>query len=292
MNRLLLAKTLVPLKIIFGILALVSFGVANASSDDHDFLKNCFDVKAPASLVGLDLVLQIENVKTTYPNGVPIKGAVVKRFKRDGTFTAQGTATMSGQVPAEQQAFYGTYKYQRTSVNTAVEKAIDVSVNNTPTTTKYTFETETSGKWEENFGNGQIKSSGSFTLTPSNLPLSQHLAPSTKAGTSVALIIKSTVSDLPPNLYPTAGLVLQTYAQDGTLVFKGFGPGSVNSTGTYKYTKISANTAVEEVTQVSEFFTFPYTMVYTFETPTSGKWFQNFGDGLIKFYGTFDIFPN
>lgn len=280
-----------PLKWLTGALFIMSCVTVNAHTDLAD-IKSCLGLDAPASLVGMDLVLQIEKSVSSFPSGYPYKGAVVKRFKKDGKFISQGTGTMQGQVPDSQQAFYGTYKYQRTGANTAIEKSVATSVNNTPFTVKYTFETSTSGKWEENFGNGQLMSSGSFTLVPSNLPVAQHLAPSAKADTNVALIIKSTKSDLPAGVYPAGGLVLQTYAQNGTLVFKGFGPGTVNSTGTYKYTKISANTAVEEVTQVSEFFTFPYTMVYTFETPTSGKWFQNFGDGLILFSGTFDVFPN
>ena len=282
---------LYKLRLLAGCLFIMSCSAVSAHND-HDDKKNGFTVDAPTSLVGVDLVLQIEKAVTNFPSGYPYKGAVVKRYKRDGKFIAQGTGTMKGQVPDNQQAYYGTYKYRRTGANTAEEKSIDVSVNNTPFSVKYTFETSDSGKWEEDFGNGQLKLSGSFTLEPSNLPAEQHFAPSIKADTNVALIIKLTKSDLPPNVYPTAGLVLQTYAQDGTLVFKGFGPGTVNSTGTYKYTKISANTAVEEVNQISEFFTFPYTMVYTFETSSSGKWFQNFGDGLILFSGTFDVFPN
>jgi hypothetical protein len=278
-------------KLLAGILFIM--GCASVSAhNDHDNKKNCFNVDAPASLVGVDMVLQIEKSVTQFSSGYPYKGAVVKHYKKDGKFIAQGTATMKGTVPDSQQAYYGSYKYQRTGANTAVEKLIDISVNNTPATIKYTFETTDSGKWEEDFGNGQLMLSGSFTLEASNLPVEQHLAPAGKADTNVALIIKATKSDLPANVYPTAGLVLQTYAQDGTLVFKGFGPGTVNSTGTYNYKKISANTAVEEVTQVSEYFTYPYTMVYTFETATSGKWFQNFGDGLILFSGTFDVFPN
>lgn len=279
------------LKLLAGSLLIVGCSHVNAYTDLKD-IKNCLGLDAPASLVGMDLVFQIEKVTTTFPSGYPYKGAVVKHYKKDGKFTGQGTATMKDAVPDSQLAFNGTYKYQRTGTNTAAEKLVNTTVNNTPSTIKYTFETSTRGKWEEDFGNGQLKSSGSFTVEPSNLPVEQHLAPSAKADTNVALIIKSTKSDLPAGVYPTAGLVLQTYAQDGTLVFKGFGPGTVNSTGTYKYTKISANTAVEEVTQVSEYFTFPYTMVYTFETPSSGKWFQNFGDGLILFQGTFDVFSN
>jgi hypothetical protein len=277
------------LKLLASMLLVMSCAAVNAHNN-HDEKRDSIDV--PSTLAGMDMVFQIQKTETNFYGGYPYKGAVVKHYKKDGKFAAQGTATMQGQVPDDQLAFFGTYKYQRTGYNTAVEKLINISANNTPSTIKYTFETDTSGKWEEDFGKGQLKMSGSFSITPSNLPLERHLAPDSKADTNVALIIKSTTSNLPAGTYPTGGLVLQTYAQDGTLVFKGFGPGTINSTGNYKYTKISANTAVEEVIQISEFFTFPYTMVYTFETPTSGKWFQNFGDGLILFCGTFDVFPN
>ena len=31
-------------------------------------------------------------------------------------------------------------------------------------------------------------------------------------------------------------------------------------------------------------------MVHTFKTANSGVWYQNFGNGLIRFSGTFDTF--
>ncbi len=293
MNTLSLTRNLVRLKVMLGCLAIMSCGLTNASSNDLGFDKNCFDNSAPSSLVGLDVVMQIENAVTSYPYGFPFKGAVVKRFKRDGTFTAQGTATMQGEVPDNQQAFYGTYKYHRTGFNTAIEKSIDVSVNTTPFVTKYIFETATSGKWEEDFGNGQIKFSGSFTLAPTNLPAQQHLAPETIVNQNIALFIKEATSkDLPPDVYPKKGLALQTYSQDGSFLIKGYGPKMLDSHGTYSYKKISSNTAVEEANQISNLFTLPYTMVYTFETPTSGTWFQNLGNGFLKFTGTFETSPN
>ena len=93
-------------------------------------------------------------------------------------------------------------------------------------------------------------------------------------------------------VYPKKGIAIQTYAQDGTFLIKGYGPLTLDSHGTYNYKKISANTAVEESMQVSNLFTLPYTMVYTFETPTSGTWFQNLGNGFITFTGTFETAPN
>lgn len=124
------------LKIVIGSLLIIGCTNINASQPHHDNKKDCVSAAAPATLLGVDVVLRIENTVTDYPNGYPIKGAVVKRFKRDGTFTAQATSTQQGQSPDAPQAFYGTYKYQRTGFNTAIEKAIDVSVNNTPYTTR------------------------------------------------------------------------------------------------------------------------------------------------------------
>lgn len=276
------------LKFATACLLLLGGTLAYAHNNNHE--PNA--VNLPSSLEGMDLVLQIEKAVTQFPSGYPYKGAVVKRYFKDGSFSAQGTGIMKGQVLESQQAFAGTYRYHRTGKNTATEQSIDTTVNNTPFTVEYTFETESKGKWVENFGNGQLILSGSFTLTPSNLPAEKHFAPAQKANSAVSLVIKSAESaTLPTGAYPTSGVVVQLYAPDNTMVLKGFGPGTLNSTGTYKYTKISANTAVEEVTQTSELFTLPYTMVYTFETPTSGTWFQNLGDGLLLFTGTFDSFP-
>jgi hypothetical protein len=242
--------------------------------------------------VGQDLVLQIEHATSSFPGGYPYKGAVVKHYHRGGTFTAQGTGTMSPATPDSQQTFAGSFKYQRTGPATAIEQSIDVTVNNSPFRVKYTFTTDTSGTWEEDFDGGKLRLSGSFTMHPSDLPQQQHMAPTSLADTTVALIIKSTQSDLPTDVYPTAGLVVQSYAIDGSVLLKGFGPRTLDSTGTYKYTKVAPNTAVEEVTQVSPSFTLPYTMVYNFDTPSSGTWFQNLGDGLLLFWGTFDLFPS
>lgn len=286
------------LKIVLGSLLIIGCTGINASEHHHsEYLdknkKNCVSVTAPTTLLGMDVVLRIENAVTDYPSGFPFKGAVVKRFKRDGTFTALATSTQQGQAPDAPQTFYGTYKYQRTGFNTAIEKSIDVSVNNTPYTTKYTFDTATSGTWEEDFGNGQIIFSGSFTLEPSNIPAQKHLAPVTNAGLNVVLFITdATSATLPPDVYPKKGIALQTYAQDGSFLIKGYGPLTLDSHGTYSYKKISANTAVEEANQISPFFTQPYTMVYTFDTPNSGTWYQSLGNDWIKFSGTFVTSPN
>lgn len=241
---------------------------------------------APFTIAGLDINLQIEKVVTNLSSGYPTQGVAVMHYKKDGTWTAQGTG---GDF---QQAYYGTYRYQRTGFNTAVERSFDLALH-APYTTNFTFLNATSGKWVQNFNNGQITFSGSFTTIPSNLPTEKHTAPESISGQIVGLFIREANSaTLPPDVYPKHGLAVQTYAPDGTMVIKGFGLNTLNSTGTYHYKKVSANTAVEEVIQVSDLFTLPYTMVYTFETPTSGTWYQDLGNGFIKFTGTFETVPN
>ena len=268
-------------------LLLISCSFSQASPEERDTFNLCKEVIAPQTIAGLDVITQIENTVTDYTSGVPTEGVVVAHYKKDGSWIAEGTGGPN------QQNYYGTFKYHRTSANTAIENGIDSSLHNTPYTTVYTFKTPTQGTWVQDWGNGQITFSGSFTLVPGNLPTEKHTAPTTSTGLNIALIIKSATSaQLPDEVYPKKGLALQLYNQDGTFTIKGFGPKTLNSTGTYTYKKVSSNTAVEEAIQVTDLFTLPYTMVYTFETPTSGTWFQNFGHGFIKFHGTFDTFPN
>ncbi|MES2823338.1 MAG: hypothetical protein V4732_07040 [Pseudomonadota bacterium] len=275
------------IRLISGYLLLMSCHFASASPEEHGSPKSCKGIIAPQTIVGMQINMHIENTVTTYTTGVPTEGVTVKHYKKEGAWTAEGTGGLN------QQNYFGTYKYQRTGTNTAIEKGIDTSLHNTPYITKYTFETADRGKWEEDWGNGQIIFSGSFTMIPGNLANEHHTAPATITGLNIALVIKDASSaQLPDDVYPKRGLALQTYAQDGTFTIKGFGPKTLNSTGTYTYKKVSANTAVEEAIQVTDLFTLPYTMVYTFDTPSSGTWFQNLGNGFIKFRGTFETFPN
>lgn len=269
-----------------GCLLMVACSFGHASPVESDSRRDQHGSFAPHSIAGMDINLQIENAVSTLSSGFPTQGVVVKHYQGNGSWTGQGTGGPS------QQTSRGTYQYHRTGSNTAVENAVETSLNNASYSTTYTFDSAKSGKWVQNLNNGQIVFSGRFTMVASDTPAAQHLAPATNAGLHVALIIKSGVSaSVPAGAFPSKGLVLQTYSADGTLVFQGFGPGTLNSRGTYTYKKVSANTAVEETVQTSDFFTLPYTMVYTFTTSTSGTWYQNFAGGLIRFSGTFDTFP-
>lgn len=234
-------------------------------------------------LVGLDLNLQIEKVLPAGAAGVPKQGVIVKRYLPRGQWTAQGAGGPNHSVAS------GSYRLSHQGANVLEDRSVDAN-GQQHSTLRYSFESEKSGTWVQTLASGQ-QLSGHFTGTPSQPSSDQMLAPASNAGLHVALIIKSAIApQLPPGVYPSAGLVLQTYAQDGTLTLQGFGPGNINSKGTFSYKRLSANTAVEETIQTSDAFTLPYTMVYTFKTPNSGSWYQDFYNGLIRFSGTFDTF--
>jgi hypothetical protein len=241
---------------------------------------------APHELVGLDLNLQIEQAEGPAAASYPNQGAIVRRILPRGQWTSQGAGG-----PNHRDS-HGTSQWHLAGDHTLVETANDATAASALSTFRYRFDSPQHGQWVWRINQGQATLSGSFTTSPSAPTAEQQLAPASNAGLHVPLIIKSAVApSLPAASYPTAGLVLQTYAADGTLTFRGFGPGTLNSTGTYTFKRLSANTAVEETVQTSSFFTLPYTMVYTFKTASSGVWYQNFGNGLIRFSGTFDTFP-
>lgn len=235
---------------------------------------------------GLDFNLQIEKTQGVAAGSYPSQGAIVRHMLGHGQWSSQGAGGLNHRDAS------GTSQWRRSGENTWVETSTDLSGGPATSTLTYTFEGLHHGRWSWDINHGQAVLSGSFTTSPTKPTPEQQLAPVTNAGLHVPLIIKSAVApSLPPGVYPSAGLVLQTYSADGTLTFKGFGPGTIDSVGTYTFKRLSANTAVESTIQVSDFFREPYVMVYTFKTPTSGVWYQNFSNGLIRFSGTFDTFP-
>ena len=248
--------------------------------------KECDCQLPPQSLDGYTINYQILDTKTELVDA-PYKGVVVSKYQHKH-FKAQGTGTLNNNTDPTKEFSEGNYKYKTRECNKAIETATTTWPQYSSSTTDLTFTSKNAGTWKKNVDNGRIILSGKFSLIKTN---AAHTAPASKAGFHYTLIIKSTISNLPPEAYPRAGLVLQTYQENGGMTFIGTGPGTINSTGTYSYKKVSPNTGVEEVTQTSEFFSLPYTMVLTFETENSGTWEQNFANGLIKFSGTFDSFP-
>jgi len=241
---------------------------------------------APRDLVGLDLNLQIETAEGPAAGSYPNQGAIVRHILPHGQWTSTGAGGPNHRDSR------GVSEWRRAPDDTLVEIASDATGQPAASTFRYRFETPCRGHWTWQIDHGQATLGGSFTTAPSAPTTRQQLAPATNAGLYIPLVIKSAVApSLPAGSYPAAGLVLQAYAGDGTLTLQGFGPGTLNSHGTYTFKRLSANTAVEETLQISDAFALPYTMVYTFETPSSGVWYQNFANGLIRFSGTFDTFP-
>lgn len=261
-------------------------GLATGPSQAAEPLQHPGGHAAPKTLVGLDLNLQVEKAEGPAAASYPSQGAIVRRILAHGQWTSHGAGGPQHRVSQ------GSSQWRHDGAHTWVETASDASGQPALYSFSYRFETPHRGQWTWRINQGQAVLSGSFTTSPSTPAPDQQLAPATNAGLHVPLVIKASTSPaLPPDAYPRAGLVLQTYAADGTLTFRGFGPGTLDSTGTYTFKRLSANTAVEEAIQTSSLFTLPYTMVYTFLTPRSGVWYQNFANGLIRFSGTFDTFP-
>lgn len=112
-------------------------------------------------------------------------------------------------------------------------------------------------------------------------------APHSIAGLDVVLSITDVESTLPGG-FPTMGAVVQSYDEDGTYIYEGFGGANhLTGDGTYNYIRTGLLTAVESAIQSAPSFTLPYTMEYTFATDTGGYWKQYFAGGLIIFAGTF-----
>lgn len=263
-------------------MAAFSCGLAYAHNKEES---RCDTRLAPGSLNGFTINYQILASQSDAADA-PYKGVIVSKYQQL-RFSAQGFATLNSNEDPSREYSEGSFSYSAISCSKARETAYVQVPHAARRVTQLTFTSKNTGTWEQTIDNGDTVLSGKFSLIKTD---AQPLAPVTNAGFYQALIIKSTVSDLAPQSYPRAGLVVQSYNADGTMTFKGFGPGTLDSTGTYSFKRVSANTAVEEAVQTSAFFTFPYTMVYTYLTPNSGTWEQNFANGLIKFSGTFDTF--
>ncbi|PCK08292.1 MAG: hypothetical protein COA42_09905 [Alteromonadaceae bacterium] len=244
-------------------------------------------VQAPRKLRSSQLVLQVETV--TQGDGSQAAGTgVIVQMYGEGAQTPMSAYALGTD---SELAFSGPTRYRRTAYNRAIEKLTDTETGQ-HAQTQFLFTHAAGGTWTRELFSTGVTLAGAFTLTRSALPTEAHMAPESHAGTTVAFSILNTVSDLPPEVYPTQGVVLQSYSADGSYVGRGFGPGTIDHHGPYTYTKVSPNVAVERTTQIADVFTADYTMVYTYETPRSGTWYQNFAGGLIVFSGSFTTFDS
>ncbi len=272
--------------LIAALILLCSFSLAHsASSYEPKFGKydQC-KPRGPQSLKGKTLVLQIEAAQSTDGTALPQQGVIVQSYNAQ-TLNYRSVGSNSGDGTA-------IYRYRLKRSNKAVEKQVDETTGQLYRTVYY-FDSPTTGTWKRVSDNRAQVLSGSFILSDTETPTDKQTAPENHNGITVALSIGDTASELPSGFFPEQGVVLQSYNSDGTYTALGFGPATINHFGTYSFEKVSANVAVEQTLQTADTdapFTLPFTMVYTFETPTSGTWYQNFGDGLIIFSGTFTTF--
>lgn len=239
---------------------------------------------APHSLTGKDMVLSVQSLEAAQPELYASQGVIIQQYTDSHRFSQYGVGD------DKHQDGQGHYRFHRTGIATAIVKTFDeVTGNNF--VTRYRFESENFGRFQRESRDGLVKISGQFSLADSQLNASEHLAEASHDGLTVAVNItdgESTV--VPKGYYPDRALVLQSYNADGTYSASGFGPAAIPHSGTYTYTKVSANVAVEQTIQVTDNFTLPFTMVYFYHTPTSGTWYQDFGHGTIKFSGVFSTY--
>jgi len=250
----------------------------------EDAVAHCSKRLAPRKLRDQKMVLAIEHV-TSERNDIPRKGVFVT------TYLAKRNFTREGYGDGFHEAVEGEFRYRRLTKNSAIERGLVPSTGERYTT-KYFFSSPGKGRWRQVIGEHETVYEGRFALSSRGTNEEGQVAPASTVGLNVGLTIQHTESDLPDGVYPTAGIVVQTYQADGNYTAVGIGPGNVNSWGTYSYTRVSDDVAVEEAVQSTDFFTLPYTMTYIFDTQTTGTWFQNFGEGTILFSGSFSTFPN
>ncbi|MGJ8679682.1 hypothetical protein [Paraglaciecola sp.] len=259
----------------FVTLGLFSFGCQATSPSHHSFV--------PHSLKNKTIVLQVEHsVDSLYPS----KGVVLQQYSDSRNMTYAGVGdTLHSEGSAR-------YQYRRRGKSIASEKLTDDLTGEVVNTTFY-FESISNGSFTRKDHDGDLIISGRFSLETT---FDESFAPDSYSGTTVVFsILHSASENIPDGGYPGQGtVVLQSYTAENTYDAVGFGPGTVAHHGVYQYEKISKNVVVEQTEQTipSLGFTANYTMVYVYQTPYSGIWYQNFADGLIIFSGRFTTFTS
>ena len=245
--------------------------------------KGYFPKLPPRSLKGKNIVLQIEQSHTDEFSAQPNQGVIIKSYINGHSYDSTG---LGGEGHTDTS---GYYRFKPIAHNKAIEYSYD---SNTGIRTKirYQFTSAHAGQWQQHNTDGTEIMSGSFFLNESNIAPNDFIAPENHNGLTVALNIIETESQIPPQFYPSRAVVLQSYKEDGTYSAIGFGPGAIPHSGTYTYERVAKNIVVEQTVQNNGDQVFPYTLIYHYDTPISGTWYQNFGNGLILFSGTFSTF--
>lgn len=240
---------------------------------------------APRLLIGSEIVLQVEFSEGDSRAEQPSQGVIVQNYlnKKNISFKSYGDNVNTQGT--------GRYRYRNVGKHRAIEKVVD-TINGKVFKTRYVFNSPVSGKWERTIDGSESKFGGSFILNKSNQII--DLAPENHDKKTLVLSIESSDSaQVPAGNFPAAGsVVFQNYKTNGEYEGKGFGVGTVDHLGTYTLNKVAPNVLIEQTSQTIPAinYTAEFTMVYTYKTPYSGTWYQNFANGLIIFSGTFITF--
>ncbi len=239
---------------------------------------------APNNLHNKKMILQIESNSLQTPDTYPEKGLLVQSYDiKSLEYEGFGNTLSAGTAD---------YKYRKIGYRLAKERYFD-HVLGSLISTQYTFDSPNSGIWKRSLGNIEAAITGRFFLE--NSSEKQEFAPTSHNNVTISLSVLEAESELPPGSFPANGsVILQSYEPNNIYSAQGFGPGTVSHFGEYEYTKISANVALEQTLQTIPDigFTAPFTMIYHYESPYSGTWYQNFANGLITFSGYFTAFPS
>ncbi|BCE02504.1 hypothetical protein [Marinicellulosiphila megalodicopiae] len=234
------------------------------------------------SLVGKKVVLQIDSIESDEPQLFPNKGVIVQTYLDNKQYDVSHFDQEYLNVGVIQ------YHYRRVLFNLAVERGVDQQ--GIKFKTKLNFDSKQSGTWVRTYFDNQTVLKGHFLIEDSQKDL---IAPTQVNRTQALTVLHSASDVVPEGGYPSKGsIILQQYQDEGLYNGVAFGPGTVVPKGIYNIQKISNNVVVENAIQTIDELNFsaPYTMVYFYETPYSGQWYQNFADGLIIFSGTFTNF--
>lgn len=234
----------------------------------------------PQSLANTVMHLTIDDVQSLAQTGThATSGMFVVRYGDNGTLVNEGILPWN-------PAYAATYHYSVNSENTAQDEITLLGESNVVVTTQYTFMTENTGTWVQNYNDSEIIYEGSFIVTAEPYT---GFAPASLEGLSADIEFLTSVSNQPAGSYPTEGIATHIYNTATTFSTDGSQINTANTIGSYTAEKLSPNVIRDR--GFNNTFNDVYEIVYTFETLTSGTFTEDWGNGQILWTGVFNIKP-
>lgn len=234
----------------------------------------------PQSLANTVMHLTIDDVQSLAQTGThATSGMFVVRYGDNGTLVNEGILPWN-------PAYAATYHYSVNSENTAQDEITLLGESNVVVTTQYTFITENTGSWVQNYNDSEIIYEGSFIVTAEPYT---GFAPASLEGLSADIEFLTSVSNQPAGSYPTEGIATHIYNTATTFSTDGSQINTANTIGSYTAEKLSPNVIRDR--GFNNTFNDVYEIVYTFETLTSGTFTEDWGNGQILWTGVFNIKP-